>query len=124
MIKIGFTGTKQGMTKGQESELQKLLPKERFEFHHGDCIGADTQAHKIAQNAVIFIHPPKNPRFRGFNKSENILPEKDYLERNKDIVDATDYLIAAPKTRTEELRSGTWATIRYALKKNKEVHII
>ena len=56
--------------------------------------------------------------------SDQTLPPKDYLDRNHDIVDQTDLLIATPKENTEVLRSGTWATIRYAKKINKPTWII
>jgi hypothetical protein len=97
------------------------------EFHHGDCVGADAEADDlIAQigGCKIVIHPPDNPRKRAFKTrypGRIVLPAKPYLMRNHDIVDATDILIAAPKTNEEELRSGTWATIRYAMKQGKEV---
>lgn len=44
-------------------------------------------------------------------------------KRNHDIVDATEWLIATPK-KFEEIRSGTWATVRYAKKVKKPVTII
>jgi len=52
---------------------------------------------------------------------DEVWPAKPYLERNHDIVDATDYLIFAPKTRHEQLRSGTWATYRYAKLMRKNI---
>lgn len=45
----------------------------------------------------------------------------DPLARNRRIVAAVDVLIAAPETDREELRSGTWATIRYARAAGKPV---
>ena len=38
-----------------------------------------------------------------------------YLERNKNIVNAVDFIIAAPDG-PEKVRSGTWSTVRYAKK--------
>ena len=46
---------------------------------------------------------------------------KDYLERNHDIVDETDMLIATPGEEQEVQRSGTWATIRYARKQKRTI---
>lgn len=43
---------------------------------------------------------------------------------NRDIVAETDELIATPKGFQEERRSGTWATVRYALKARKPVTVI
>jgi hypothetical protein len=126
-MKIGFSGSRIGLTDSQKYHFsQLLLDLKGNEFHHGDAVGADADAHRIALNMgyAIVIHPPKNPSKRAFCKIGDILPEKDYLDRNKDIVDATDVLIATPKENTEQLRSGTWSTVRYARKKGKKVYII
>ena len=48
MNSIGFTGTRQGMTAEQKSALRNLLDGGAGDFHHGDCIGADSEAHGIA----------------------------------------------------------------------------
>ncbi len=123
---IGFTGTQKGMTTRQKQSLENMLAgfkTKPYEFHHGDCEGADEQAHNIAKKHVhlIVIHPPRYHAKRAFCFSKNIRTEKDYLERNHDIVDETETLYAAPRTKDEELRSGTWATIRYARKIGKPV---
>lgn len=128
-MRIGFTGTQQGMTENQKEELIRLLLSNdnSGEFHHGDCIGADEQAaheaHRIGYK--ICSHPPINPTKRAFFYYEYIRYEpKDYLVRNCEIVDSCDLLIATPKEKEEQLRSGTWATIRYARKTGKPVEII
>lgn len=130
-IKIGFTGTQVGMTDRQKGKVKDYITKLKLnniitEAHHGDCIGADHHFHDIcvSKRINIYIHPPKNPSKRAFCKSNNIFPEKEYLDRNKDIVDASDILIATPKEYQEELRSGTWSTIRYARKLHKKIIIV
>ena len=121
---IGFTGTKKGMTKYQKDKVRSTL-EECYEisgtniFHHGDCIGADAEAHDIAADIgyYIVIHPPKDPKARAFKTAfqyQMMLP-KPYLDRNRDIVDSCQLLIATPDG-PEVLRSGTWSTIRYANK--------
>lgn len=129
--KMGFTGTRGGMTNRQKKAFMILLENlDPTEFHHGDCIGADANAHLIADaHAVpIIIHPPEDSKQRAYCLANTprimILNPKPYLERNHDIVDQTDYLVATPRETKEELRSGTWATIRYARKVNKQVIII
>lgn len=117
-VSVGFTGTQQGMTPRQKEELRELLiALNPVAFHHGDCIGADAEAHEIVLSLgiEITIHPPHYSGKRAFCKrAQFVHPTAEYLQRNRDIVDDTSHLIAAPKTAQEELRSGTWATVRYA----------
>jgi hypothetical protein len=124
--KVGFTGTQIGMSPNQKNQLRlkllELYNQGATIFHHGDCVGADAQAHDIAFGIGmwIVIHPPSNPSKRAFKRGDETRAEADYLERNEDIVDETDYLIAAPKDhKVEERRSGTWATVRYAKRTGK-----
>jgi hypothetical protein len=124
-MKIGFTGTSQGMTSKQKAIVRNLLLGEE-ELHHGDCIGADAEVHEIANGfkILVVIHPPTNPKARAFCEAASETREPlPYLDRNHVIVDETDALVAAPRG-PEVQRSGTWATIRYALKQGKPVFIV
>jgi hypothetical protein len=95
-------------------------------FHHGDCIGADAEAHDIASELLWFTvsHPPDNNKARAHKKCDYEREPKPYLERNRDIVDHCDLMIAAPDGLEEQLRSGTWATTRYAKKTHTNTIII
>jgi hypothetical protein len=139
-MKIGFTGTQKGMTRLQKEALVVVLVEEEEkefigEFHHGDCIGADEEAHKIVGGkggdqlvgqflVKIVVHPPSNPTKRAYCVGTEMKDHRPYLVRNRDIVDQTDMLIAAPQSEKEEVRSGTWYTVRYARKKKKRVVLI
>ncbi len=126
--RVGFTGTRAGMTPAQKWRFRRVL--QFTEFHHGGCAGADSEAHGIALRkpgrGTVFIHPSN---LRGAQAACPGSPQRvirfkprDPLIRNRDIVDSVDILIACPRTDTEELRSGTWATVRYA--RAKEIPII
>jgi len=127
---ISFTGTRQGMTEEQKASLKALLRAHKPTiFVHGDCVGADEEAHQVALECGIEkIH--KRPADvdstkRAFTKEGEVIAEaKDPLDRNRDIVNDSDLLIATPSKEFEELRSGTWATIRFAKRQNKHVTII
>lgn len=126
-MNIGFTGTRHGMTPRQLAALDAELRRHSSgALHHGDCIGADEQACGLAKGLAIptVCHPPKNPKLRAFTKNTVTLPEQGYLARNRDIVDASEMLIAAPSSETEEITSGTWYTIRYARKRQKPILIL
>jgi len=121
---IGFTGTAKGMTAKQLAQVI-LLTEGAKALHHGDCIGADAEAHNLLLSKMaIYIHPPIIPDRRAYcTGATQVYPPRAYLDRNHDIVDACNILIAAP-SGPETLRSGTWATVRYAKKIGKAVHII
>lgn len=128
MYEIGFTGTQVGMTAAQRNTFKNLLSALRPSIlHHGDCIGADAQAHVLAKSVktAIVIHPPSDNSKRAYCKGAVATREpKPYLKRNADIVTESEALIAAPKEFDEQLRSGTWATIREAKRQQKVATII
>jgi len=120
-MEIGFTGTLRGGTDEQLKMLYNVMQGLRHSttieawFHHGDCVGADAQAHKIAVELKykVALHPPDNPARRAWCKADYTYPELPYLERNQVIVETTRFLLAAPYSR-EMRRSGTWTTVRKA----------
>ena len=123
----GFTGTQAGMTQKQMAAFAAVLDASvRGEFHHGDCVGSDEQAHDIAHKLGyrIVVHPPTIGDKRAYKEGDIARAVAPYLTRNHDIVDDTTWLIAAPRGFKEELRSGTWATVRYARKLGKRVWVI
>ena len=97
------------------------------ELHHGDCIGADADMHDLAKEFgfCIILHPPIKSAKRAFCKGADEEREpKEYIPRDHDIVDETEFLIATPNGTSEILRSGTWATIRYARKLGRRILIV
>lgn len=131
MIHISFSGTQKGMTNRQKDAMSKLVNNfNLFVLHHGDCIGADAEAHEIALSSETFggviLHPPINAAKRAYCKDGIIASRrlKPYIERNHDNVDEGMFLVATPSSLVEELRSGTWATIRYARKAGKPIVIL
>lgn len=136
-MKIGFTGTREGLSANQAVALEYFLRKFKpvIEFHHGCCLGADAEAHDIAFrfNISIHAHPAKNPSLRmdyqDYRSVVLICPKTTYLERNRNIVDSTEILIACPKEDKEPPSNrgrpgGTWYTIRYARKQKHTIYIL
>ena len=137
MTSVGFTGTRKGMNDRQLDQLAVMLDALRDPrsyqdggsqnpFHFGGAPGADLQARKVAKPLSYGIewHPSPGVDLatlvqKGYADVQELLAEKWHevfppLVRNHHIVDAVQMLLAAPHTDIEELRSGTWATIRYA----------
>ncbi len=127
-MRVGFTGTREGMTIIQWDQFEFLFSYyDVTEFHDGDCVGADTQAHATARGLSprpkMIGHPCNLHKYRAYNEYDITHPIKAPLVRNRVIVANSDLMFAAPKEFDEVLRgSGTWATIRYA--KSREVPLI
>lgn len=126
--RIGFTGSQRGMTREQRLTFRRHLGRlPHIEtFHHGDCIGADAQAHDVADERGIMTiaHPPTVATKRAFKTASVTRKPRPYIERNRRIVDESDEIIATPAEFEEQLRSGTWSTVRYARRTGKPVTII
>lgn len=124
-MRLGFTGTQRGMTPRQRDSVRLILSQQSVsEVHHGDCVGADQEFDVLAHelDVRVVVHPPDDPRKRAFVLGyAEIREERPYLVRNAEIVSETDVLVATPKGDREELRSGTWATIRRARQQGKQV---
>ena len=127
---FGFTGTKYLMSVRQMNSMRNLLRghPEWMEAHHGDCVGSDKMFHDFCRidrpDITIVGHPPVLDKHRAFCVFDKIHPEKDYFERNEDIVNHSRVMMAVPKLDVEEIRSGTWHAIRYTRKMRKALIII
>lgn len=138
-MRVGFTGTRKGMSIAQVFQLKDVLGyfydvatlrRARPELHQGGAQGSDREARNIAHDFGYFTpwHPCpgvtlddaliKECPGADFDKWLEVFPP---LTRNRNIVAASFVLVAAPLTDIEELRSGTWATVRYARKANTPV---
>jgi hypothetical protein len=95
-------------------------------MHNGDCVGADEYAARYwsALGKKLWLHPPTVRTFRANLQGAIEAEPKPYLRRNMDIVLAAEIIIACPNTENEVLRSGTWATIRYAADAGRQLFTI
>ena len=129
---IGFTGTQRG-TKGPQlfalnrwmAQMVMALPvgEERV-LRHGGCVGADEEVHRIGLDLSFDIEvfpgypkggPTRTAKRGSYSNAARVRKPLPFLERNRLIVDSSDKLAAAPRQMCEVLRSGSWATVRYAL---------
>ena len=134
-MNLGFTGSQHEPTSEQKNWLlQYVLDNSPAEFHHGCCVGSDAFAHKVAKNSLdlgleqIILHPSidtsREMKYTDWDYANCIwYPRKEFLPRNRDIVNAVDKLIALPDGPEKMRGSGTWYTIHYALKQRKPVLI-
>jgi hypothetical protein len=135
MMKIGFTGTRKGMTDYQKSAVADLLHHFKtttanpIYAYHGCAVGADRQF-----NDLLKAENFKSLRIEGYPGDQSqywwgrkncdlVYTPKQYHYRNKIIARICDVLIACPET-VEELHSGTWSTVWYARRKSKTICIV
>ena len=124
---LGFTGTRDGMSRKQFGIVAHLLQEATpSEVHHGGCKGADAGFHVLARRLgiKIILHPPVVMKNQVIFTADEVRPAAPYLVRNHHIVDETEGIIACPGQDHEVLRSGTWSTVRYARVRSKPINII
>ena len=138
-MSIGFTGTRKGMTDAQKDAVRQLIA-DLLEGRcvvgnkavHGCCVGADADFVKIAAsmnyfNLEIVAHRSDIPSMidpEAFSLSDILVAPKPPLVRNQNIVEESSVMIACPETAEEVVRSGTWATVRFARKRGKPLAIV
>lgn len=134
---IACTGTSRGLTPGQIEQarvfLTALFQQGFRKFRHGDCIGADSQFARVAKDIGFYLiahpgHPPNKPnetKYRAFTDfNDEIMPVKEFIRRDHDMVDGSIFLLAGPYQDYEVNRSGTWATVRYAQAEGVQVGFV
>jgi hypothetical protein len=131
---VGFTGTQRGLTleqlAGLNTVLRALIGAGAERLDHGDCVGADHQAHLLAitLKLPVGLHPPIKKRKRAFCRGAVVtFPEKPYLDRNRDIVEGAFVLVATPRLPERDpasRQSGTWYTVRQARKRGLPIVIV
>lgn len=137
MTRISFTGTRSGMKPEQRGYFVNLVAaimgtQFENEWHDGDCIGGDDEAHQIVArikhdrelhglgSITMVGHPGDTPEYYASNVFDESREPKGNIDRNHDMVDECEILIACPGEMENVPRgSGTWATIRYCLKQQR-----
>lgn len=140
-MKIGFTGTRSGMSDRQKENLTKYLkiarnhscnyPSPDLISIDGGCVGADYEFHQISKSLgyTSICYPgysqkdPNNLSCRAdLSNYDKIEKENTFFARNRKIVEDCDLLIGAPYDNSQN--GGTWYTIHYAKKIGKKFIIL
>jgi hypothetical protein len=106
---VGFTGTRTGLSMRQSMLLQQVfnwLTKAGattllYGTHEAVALAADAEARDTAEKL-------------GWEARPMYAAKGTELERDRELVKLASVLVAGPENDKEQLRSGTWATIRYA----------
>lgn len=135
-MKIGFIGTKYGMSIEQlESVIELIIPisKQDVEVHYSNHSTSDAQFHRMVCNFLlckcIYLHQIEGKQNidECFENTCNavILPAMPFYETRKSIIDQCDLLILAPKQDYEcEEHNSVLQALQIAQKKNKDIKIV
>jgi hypothetical protein len=129
-IIVGVTATRYGLRAIQLTALSMLFkgPLPLAVLHHGMCEGGDTEIHDLVRDefphVIIEGHPPKDKKHYVYRPVDRLWPEKEYHERNADIIKEAEVIVACPRYNHAVLRSGTWSVIRRASLAGKKVLIV
>lgn len=130
---IAFTGTRSGMNDRQKKHVSEFLQKHLEEIDtclHGGCVGADKDFHDLCLefNLSVEVYPgysANNPDDLSIKAeltgaySEH--KPNTHFARNRVMVDRADIVIGTPYNDIQ--KGGTWYTINYAKKKEKELYV-
>lgn len=127
IINVGISGTRYGASPKQLNKIVELLMDFRKSgaknFRHGDCIGVDIEAANIARKLGYYIIKHPGPIGMKTEADETMVP-LPFLDRNKVIVRMSGIMLIVPYSNKEIMRSGTWATYRYAKKINVPIRMV
>lgn len=138
-MNVSITATSSGLTLQQHTQFVDLvfaLDEPIDELHHGDCQGGDREIDELVARqgmcSLIIVHPASGSaaRKRAFCHVRNwpypreVRPDRPPIERNHEMVDSTELTVALPSSYIEQRRSGTWATIRYAIRSGQHLCVI
>jgi hypothetical protein len=129
MMHAGVTGPRKGATKSALIAVAQLLGAFNVtELHDGDALGVDESVYHLARAFGIHVtlHPPKNYKWRAFcgDSKDTWWSEKDYHERDRDIVDESRFLIAVPWIMDINPSGGTGYTVGYAREVGKPLVLV
>lgn len=118
--RIAVTGTRKGMSDEQFAAVEALLSEypPGTELHHGCCVGADADFHRIARTLGFYLvgHPgkPLGHTLRAPMRCDEIRDVMPPLERNSVMIAETHILLATPLQIEEQKDGGTWRTLNEA----------
>jgi hypothetical protein len=130
MIHAAVTGPRTGATKpALLAVAQTLCAYNVTVLHDGDAVGVDESVYHLARalGIHVILHPPKNYKWRAFcgDNRDTFRDEKEFHERDRDMVDESKFLISVPPTALDPSGTGgTGWTVDYARSVNRPLVLI
>lgn len=134
---LAVTATRKGLTLPQERTFVSVIRCaicDPFVFHHGAAVGGDCDLTRLAVamrqlgRTIRIVAWPSNLASQqaasALAVSDEVKPAAPPLERNLNMIANADMVMAFPAGFHEEVRSGTWATVRAAERNSIPVTMI
>lgn len=135
---IGFTGSRNGMTDEQKEQVSNtidMLLKQTLKGSSaidGRCVGSDADFNDIATEKGLYTigiggYSAKNPddlSYRNDNVYNVYRTSMTHFARNREIVNASDVMIATPLSFNFDINGGTNYTIKFAQQVKKPIYVI
>ena len=127
---LGLTGARAGFTEPQLRAVRGAVAILPDRIVHGGAVGVDEALDRWFRllglpSDRIEVYPASGERARvAANRGGIVHPVMSPLYRNRLIAKRCDWLLACPSTQVEGLRSGTWATVRYARAAGKPIALV
>lgn len=142
-MRYSVTGVSRQLTAAERALVRRVIAdlRDATEITTGCAEGVDTVAHIAAMHSQTHVYKrlcvpaaPHNTALVTMQRQwhDHVIVERclagstnadSYMIRNGRLVNHADVLIAFPATDKEELRSGTWATIRRARRAGIDVEV-
>lgn len=123
---VGFVGTEAGMSKPQRQAVRRALAGATA-AHHAGTTAADAQFHRLCHTlgVPVVLHPPQGRGAVRTDMHDVTHAEAASPSYDRDIVRASDVVVAAPKEGREPPLAipGTWTVVRYARERRTPVRV-
>ena len=127
---LGLTGARTGFTEPQLRALRGVVAMLPDRIVHGGAVGVDEALDRWFRSLGlppdrIEVYPASGERARvAVNRGGVVHPVMSPLYRNRLITKRCDRLLACPGTQVENMRSETWAIVRYARAAGKPITLV
>ena len=132
-MRVGFVGGFKDFVEEQKETFSHLIKElNPEEYHHGDLVGSEKEAHDIVRlllpSCKIHIHPSVRDNKRAFCKGDVMHIEMDYVPRDLDLLEDIQLLIVCHMLVTNKSRlmrsTGPNAMISHAKEQGIDLLII
>lgn len=128
-MRYGFVGSVAGMTSAQLARVRAIFCDSNTrcdELHHTDSLGADAEAHDIADElgAMIIAHPSTDSTRRSLCMADVEMRPTSIVDARKRVIESCDVLVVASGNEQAVANAGPWMAANLAKRMGRDVIVI